>query len=132
MVFIPKEIFRMIMRYKLSVFFFCIAAMTTAFVNAENNCINSRVDSHSQLTFEKADASMGEYLTSFAVESNDIYQTRTANIEVAREIFHIPLECFEKGFVEILKLEGEIIGFYSLKEHPPYGEGFEQELGLLL
>lgn len=89
------------------------------------------VSQSSELVFEAASPSIKEYLIDFAIESNDIYHTRTASIDVAREVFDIPDSVFETGAVEVLKLDNEIVGFYTLKLHAPSDDWFEHELGHL-
>lgn len=84
-----------------------------------------------EIVFETADPVMRDFLVNFAIESNDIYQTRTASIEVARAVFEVADCVFEKGVVQTLKLNGEIVGFYTLKVHPPSDDWFEHELGHL-
>ncbi|MGA8165014.1 MAG: GNAT family N-acetyltransferase [Waddliaceae bacterium] len=75
---------------------------------------------HSRLSkphFESASPEDREFLILFAVRSNDIYHTRTASEEVARMVFDIPDSTFNTGFVEVLKLDQEIVGFFSLAIH---------------
>lgn len=94
-------------------------------------CNNYTILKPHEFAFEEADPAIREYLIDFAIESNDIYQTRTANVDVAREVFDISDSVFKNGVVEILKLQGEIVGFYTLKVHPPTEGLFEHELGHL-
>lgn len=82
------------------------------------------------VVFQGAMPSSREFLINLAVESNDIYHTRVASIDTAREVLNIPDEVFVTGVIEVLKVDDEIVGFYTLKNHPS-GEGFEHELGHL-
>jgi len=84
-----------------------------------------------KFVFEKADPSMKQELINLAIHSNDIYQTRTASIDKARAVFDIPDSVFRKGVIEILKHNGKIVGFYTLKVHSPSEQEFEHELGHL-
>ncbi len=68
-----------------------------------------------EATFEHANISLREFLINFAVESNDIYNTRKAPVEVAREVFDISPETFTHGVVRILKYKDQILGFFTLK-----------------
>ncbi len=68
----------------------------------------------STLHFEPAKLQDREFLINFAIQSNDIYETRTANEEMARMVFDIPENTFVNGFIEILKLDEDIVGFFSL------------------
>jgi GNAT superfamily N-acetyltransferase len=91
-----------------------------------SNHLSSRI-----AIFEKADLPEREFLVNLAVESNDIYHTRKADISVAQMVFAIEDAVFNKGTVEVLKLDGNVVGFYTLKVHNASEEGFEHELGHL-
>lgn len=84
-----------------------------------------------EITFEKANLKDREFLVDFAVQSNDIYQTRVVSEQTAQEIFDIPEIVFKKGIVEVLKCRKEIVGFYTLKPSEISDEWFENELGHL-
>lgn len=81
--------------------------------------------------FKIADLKDRDFLINFAVESNDIYQTRSVSKEIARKVFDIPEIVFKKGVVEILILEDKIIGFYTLKPPALSDDWFMYELGHL-
>lgn len=112
------------MRSKLKIFSIILMAALTD--HLESSYLTSL-----EFIFETTDFTIREFLVNFAIESNDIYQTRTASKEVAREVFEIIDSVFEKGVVQTLKLNGEIIGFYTLKVLPPSDAWFEHELGHL-
>lgn len=84
-----------------------------------------------EYSFERAEKEQRDDLVNFAIESNDIYNTRMVSRNVAEEVFAIPDKVFEKGVVEVLKVDGEILGFFTLKRHTPEEEGFPCELGHL-
>jgi GNAT superfamily N-acetyltransferase len=97
----------------------------------EGICLDSFNNSSNRLKFEKADSNSRDFLVNFAIESNDIYNTRTAENKIAKKVFEISDEVFEKGVVEVLKLDGVIVGFYTIKVHKPSKTWFEHELGHL-
>lgn len=61
-----------------------------------------------------------QQLTELAVESNDIYKTRTAPVSTALEIFSITPEQINDGLVEKLMQKNcsVVLGFYALKTEP--------------
>lgn len=72
------------------------------------------------LYFEQASIKNRDYLINFAVESNDIYKTRTAHRDTAKKIFDISEESFISNMVFILKHNAEILGFFALKPKNAY------------
>ena len=68
--------------------------------------------------FELATSVEKNSLVNFAIESNDVYKTRTAKREVAEEVFDLVDSQFKYGYVEKLvdSKTDAIIGFYSLKK----------------
>ncbi|MDN3506672.1 MAG: GNAT family N-acetyltransferase [Simkaniaceae bacterium] len=114
---------------KFNLFYlFLVAGFISPFgsVSLYSHSTNSK-----ELVFETADPLLREVLINFAIESNDIYQTRSESINVAKEVFDILESDFENGVVQVLKLGEEIVGFYTLKIHMPRADWFEHELGHL-
>ncbi len=70
------------------------------------------------LYFENAEISQREFLIEFAIDSNDIYGTRTASREYTRMVFNITPETFTEGVVKILKHRDEIVGVFALEFEP--------------
>lgn len=117
-------------KFKFLLFILFLTAISST--HLESACLaNSTLLESDELIFEKADPAIREYLVNFAIESNDIYFIRTASVDIAREVFDISESVFETGVVEVLKLNGEIVGFYTLKVHLPSENEFEHELGHL-
>lgn len=83
----------------------------------------------SSLKWGICSSSDNQFLVDFAIKSNDIYKTRTADREVARVVFDISLASFDDEAVEVLKSDNDIIGFYTLKIDPD--KTTECELGHL-
>lgn len=111
-------------RLSFAAIFLSIAAVQTANTTLlAETFSNHELPELSRLHFEPAQPQDREFLINFAVRSNDIYQTRIANEEVARMVFDIPESIFINGFVEVLKLDGDIVGFFSLAVY----ENEEQE-----
>lgn len=77
------------------------------------------------ITYSPANPDDAESLTQFALESNSFYRYRTVSDEEARQVFILRKEDFLTSFVALMKLNNELIGFYSLKAKKP------QELGHL-
>lgn len=100
----------------------------TEIIGTEKRCEQV---TEARLTFETADPKDRAFLVDFAVASNDIYRTRTASIELARQVFDLPSEVFSNDLIEVLKLDDEIIGYYALKEPPFSTEGLPYELSAL-
>jgi len=73
-----------------------------------------------KLHFEPASMDQKNNLINFAIESNDIYQTRTVHRDIAQEVFDIDEAIFVKGVVEVLKRDGVIVGFFTLKASDTY------------
>ncbi|MES2199673.1 MAG: GNAT family N-acetyltransferase [Chlamydiota bacterium] len=95
-------------------------------------CLNAHTSISQEFVFETPASATSEFLVNFAIESNDIYQTRTASIKIARAVFEIVDSVFEKGVVSTLKANGEIVGFYTLKVNDQASDvSFEHELGHL-
>ena len=117
--------------YKFKFFFFFIFFAAISSNHLESVCLDNNTLKSHELIFEEVDPAIREYLINFAIESNDIYQTRIASIDIAREVFDISDSVFKRGVIETLKLNGEIVGFYTLKVHFPSEDWFEHELGHL-
>jgi len=112
--------------------FLSIAAVQTA----NTTLLSEKFSNHepsklSGLYFEPAEPQEREFLINFAIRSNDIYQTRTASEEVARMVFDIPESMFIHGFVEVLKLDEDIVGFFSLEVHENEEHEPKYEIGHL-
>jgi len=116
---------------KVKMFFFFVLLATVSGNHVEGVCVENSTYLSRELVFEAADPVYREILVNFAIESNDIYNTRTSSLDVAREVFEISDNVFENGVVETLKLDGEIVGFYTLKVYAPSDDWFEHELGHL-
>ena len=116
---------------RLKSIFFSVIVIIASCNYLEGVCLDSFKISTNRLKFEKASFNSRDFLVNFAIESNDIYKTRTAYKNIAKKVFDISDEVFEKGVVEVLKLDGEIVGFYTIKVHKPSNTWFEHELGHL-
>ena len=116
---------------RLKSIFFTVVVIIASCSYLEGVCLDDFSSSLNKLSFEKVDSNSRDFLVNFAIDSNDIYKTRTAEKKIAKKVFDISDEVFEKGVVEVLKLDGEIIGFYTIKVHKPSKTWFENELGHL-
>ncbi|MFK7823233.1 MAG: GNAT family N-acetyltransferase [Oligoflexales bacterium] len=83
-----------------------------------SGCLHYPADIQRDTIFRVSSAREKPTLVNFAVESNDIYNTRTAKREVAEKIFDITESQFGEGFVEKLvdKKTNALIGFFSFKD----------------
>jgi GNAT superfamily N-acetyltransferase len=66
------------------------------------------------ISFEKATVDQAEFLTDLALKSNDHYKYRSVSEEEALKVFTVPEKRIRDDVVMVMKLEDNIIGFFSL------------------
>ncbi len=67
-----------------------------------------------EIYFEDASLYQAPFLTQLALDSNDVYGYRIVPDDVARQIFQVTEEHFNKGVVRVMIAHSEIAGFYAL------------------
>ena len=69
-----------------------------------------------EIQFQRVVLSELNSLVEFSVNSNDVYKTRKSSRETARKVFELEPYQVKEGLIEkIVDKDGEILGFYSLK-----------------
>lgn len=79
--------------------------------------LQALASSGSNIAFEFASIEDKNTLINFAIESNDVYKTRTADRDVATKVFDIETSQIEASLVEKLvdQKSKNTLGFYALK-----------------
>lgn len=71
---------------------------------------------HINITYVRAKPEMAEELTQFAIDSNGYYQYRNAPMDVVYDVFRTSEEDISNGLAKVMMENGEMIGFYTLRD----------------